>query len=163
MIHSTDQYGATHQPSPRGFVGTEGQQAAMVLRKQILIKMGKNDSSRFLTTKLSEILKEIDELAKPEAGKTLSVKDKLSIQEAKKKAQAQWSKAYWEFKEFFTVDGYANSLLESCDDTLDIPRAWHYFNQHLIGGPSLQGVLMSLNSTTPRWLQLRRLKNFLVE
>ena len=145
MIHSTDQYGATHQPSPRGFVGTEGQQAAMVLRKQILIKMGKNNSSRFLTTKLSEILKEIDELAKPEAGKTLSVKDKLSIQEAKKKAQAQWSKAYWEFKEFFTVDGYANSLLESCDDTLDIPRAWHYFNQHLIGGPSLQGVLMSLN------------------
>jgi hypothetical protein len=25
---------------------------------------------------------------------------------------------------------------------MDLPRAWHYFNQHLIGGPSLQGVLM---------------------
>ena len=85
MIHSNDQYGATHQSTPRAFVGSEGQQAAMVLRKQILIKMGKNNSARFLTTKLSEVLKEIDELARPEAGGTLSIKDKLSIQEAKKK------------------------------------------------------------------------------
>ena len=123
MIHSSDQYGASHQPPSRGFVGTEGQQAALVLRKQILIQMGKKDFTRFLTTKLLDVLKEIGELAKPEAGGILSVKDKLSIQEAKKQAQAQWNRAYWEFKEFFTVDGYANSLLESCDDSMDLPRA----------------------------------------
>ena len=36
MIHSNDQYGATHQSSSlNAFVGTESQQAAMLLRKKI--------------------------------------------------------------------------------------------------------------------------------
>ena len=90
MINSTDSYGATHQSlSLNAFVGTEGQQAAMLLRKRILIHMGKRDTTKFLTTTLSDILKEIDEVAKPEAGGSLSVKDKLSIQAAKKRAQEQ--------------------------------------------------------------------------
>ena len=162
MIHSNDQYGATHQSSSlNAFVGTEGEQAAMLLRKKILIHMGKRDSTKFLTTTLPDILKEIDELAKPEAGGSLSVKDKLSIQAAKKRAQEQWNRAYWEFKEFFTVDGYANSLLESCDDSMDLPRAWHYFNQHLIGGPSLQGVLMSMTQFyDPKMVATQALEEF---
>jgi len=43
---STDQYGATHPVSAK-FVGNEGQQAATLLKRRILVDFGKLDASRF--------------------------------------------------------------------------------------------------------------------
>ena len=44
---------------------------------------------------------------------------------------------------------------------MDLPRAWHYFNQHLIGGPSLQGVLMSMTQFyDPKMVATQALEEF---
>ena len=139
---STDQYGATHPVSAK-FVGTEGQQAAILLKKRILMDFGKLDALRFLTTPLADVMREIDDLTKE--GGTITLNDRMRMREAKEKAQTKWTRAYWTFKDFFTLDGIANSLFGHCDDSMDLPTAWQLFNQHMIGGPSLQGVLMSMN------------------
>ena len=142
MISHTDTYGATHQVASTKFVGNEGQQAAILLKKRILVEFGKLDASRFLTTPLADVMREIDDLTKE--GGTITINDRMRIRDAKEKTQTKWTKAYWNFKDFFTLDGIAQSLIGHCDDTMDLPAAWHLFNLHMIGGPSLQGVLMSM-------------------
>ena len=142
MISSTDTYGATHQVATTKFVGNEGQQAATLLKRRILVNFGKLDASRFLTTPLADVIREIDDLARE--GGTITITDRMRIREAKEKTQTRWTKAYWTFKDYFTLDGIAQTLLGHCDDTMDLPAAWHLFNLHMIGGPSLQGVLMTI-------------------
>ena len=44
MISSTDQYGVTHQVASAKFVGNEGQQAATLLKRRILVQFGKLDA-----------------------------------------------------------------------------------------------------------------------
>ena len=90
-------------------------------------------------------MREIDDLTKE--GGTITLNDRMRMREAKEKAQTKWTRAYWTFKDSFTLDGIANSLFGHCDDSMDLPTAWQLFNQHMhmIGGLSLQGVLMSMN------------------
>ena len=87
MISSTDQYGATHQSASHSFIGTEGQQAAISLKKRILVKFGKFDALRFLTTPLADVMKEINDIAKE--GGQLTINDCMRIREAKEKVQAK--------------------------------------------------------------------------
>ena len=44
MISSTDQYVATHQFASAKFVGNEGQQAATLLKRRIIVDFGKLDA-----------------------------------------------------------------------------------------------------------------------
>ena len=85
MISSTDKYCATHQVATTKFVGNEGQQAATLLNRRILVDFGKLDASRFLTTPLAEAMREIDDLTK-ESG-TITITDRMRIREAKGKTQ----------------------------------------------------------------------------
>jgi hypothetical protein len=73
---STDQYGATHPVSAK-FVGTEGQQAAILLKKRILMDFGKLDALRFLTTPLADVMREIDDLTKE--GRTITLNDRMRM------------------------------------------------------------------------------------
>ena len=98
MISHTDTYGATHQVASTKFIGNEGQQAAILLKKRILVEFGKLDASRFLTTPLTDVMKEIDDLAKE--GGTITITDRMRIRDANEKTQTKWTKAYWNFKDF---------------------------------------------------------------
>ena len=92
MISSTDTYGATHQVASTKFVGNEGQQAAILLKRRILVDFGKLDASRYLTTPLADVIREIDDLARE--GGTITITDRMRIREAKEKTQTRWTKAY---------------------------------------------------------------------
>ena len=85
MINSTDQYGATHQSATVKYIGNEGQQAAILLKIRILVEFGKLDALRFITTLLTDVMKEIDDLAKE--GGTITITDHMRIREAKPKRE----------------------------------------------------------------------------
>ena len=40
----------------------------------------------------------------------------------------RYLEAYWTFKDYFPLDGIAQSLIGHCHSTMDLPAAWHLFN-----------------------------------